>query len=85
MTSAFSWPNSIKCLPCFIPHSKAKFACYSRCFLTLNNFTKNVKLIMKKLPGFGTAHCNSGLNISAETVLLGMEAFLCPPFLVCRD
>ena len=21
-------------LPCFIPHSKAKFACYSRCFLT---------------------------------------------------
>ena len=31
MTSAFSWQNS---LPCFIPHSKAKFACYSRCFLT---------------------------------------------------
>ena len=24
------WP-----FPCFIPHSKAKFACYSRCFLTL--------------------------------------------------
>ena len=21
-------------LPCFIPYSKAKFACYSRCFLT---------------------------------------------------
>ena len=21
-------------LPCFIPHSKARFACYSRCFLT---------------------------------------------------
>ena len=21
-------------MPCFIPHSKAKFACYSRCFLT---------------------------------------------------
>ena len=29
MTSALSWP-----LPCFIPYSKAKFACYSRCFLT---------------------------------------------------
>ena len=34
MTSAFSWQNSVKSLPCFIPHSKAKFACYSRCFLT---------------------------------------------------
>ena len=33
MTSAFSWQNSIT-LPCFIPYSKAKFACYSRCFLT---------------------------------------------------
>ena len=27
MTSAFSWP-------CFILHSKAKFACYFRCFFT---------------------------------------------------
>ena len=33
MTSAFSWQNSIT-LPCFIPYSKAKFVCYSRCFLT---------------------------------------------------
>ena len=33
MTSAFSWQNSMS-LSCFIPHSKAKFACYSRCFLT---------------------------------------------------
>ena len=33
MTSAFSWQNSIKSLPCFIPYSKAKFACYSRCLL----------------------------------------------------
>ena len=33
MTSAFSWQNS-ESLPCFIPYSKAKFACYSRCFLT---------------------------------------------------
>ena len=32
MTSALSWQNSISL--CFIPHSKAKFACYSRCFLT---------------------------------------------------
>ena len=29
MTSAFCWS-----LPCFIPYSKAKFACYSRCFWT---------------------------------------------------
>ena len=29
MTSVFSWP-----LPCFILYVKAKFACYSRCFLT---------------------------------------------------
>ena len=34
MTSVFSWRNSIKSMSCFIPHSKAKFACYSRCFLT---------------------------------------------------
>ena len=35
MTSAFSWQNSISLCPaCFILHSKAKFACYSRCFLT---------------------------------------------------
>ena len=33
MTSAFSWQNS-EPLPCFILYSKAKFACYSRCFLT---------------------------------------------------
>ena len=33
MTSAFSWQNC-QSLPCFILHSKAKFACYSRCFLT---------------------------------------------------
>ena len=33
MTSAFSWQN-YQPLPCFIPYSKAKFACYSRCFLT---------------------------------------------------
>ena len=32
MTSALSWQNSISL--CFIPHSKAKFACYSGCFLT---------------------------------------------------
>ena len=30
MTSALSWQP----LPCFIPYSKVKFACYSRCFLT---------------------------------------------------
>ena len=30
MTSAFSWQNSIS----LCPASKAKFACYSRCFLT---------------------------------------------------
>ena len=34
MTSAFSWQNSYQSLPCFIPYSKAKFACYFRCFLT---------------------------------------------------
>ena len=33
MSSAFSWQNSIS-LYCFILYSKAKFACYSRCFLT---------------------------------------------------
>ena len=33
MTSAFSG-KTLLALPCFIPHSKAKFACYSRCFLT---------------------------------------------------
>ena len=33
MTSVFSWQNS-QLLPCFILYSKAKFACYSRCFLT---------------------------------------------------
>ena len=33
MTIVSSWQNS-KPLPCFIPYSKAKFACYSRCFLT---------------------------------------------------
>ena len=33
MTSVFSWQN-YQSLPCFILHSKAKFACYSRCFLT---------------------------------------------------
>ena len=33
MTNAFSRQNSIS-LPCFIPYSKAKFAVYSRCFLT---------------------------------------------------
>ena len=31
MTSMFLWQNSF---PCFILYSKAKFACYSRCFLT---------------------------------------------------
>lgn len=40
---------------------------------------------MNKLPGFGTDHCNSGLNIRTETVLLGTETLLCPPFLVCRE
>ena len=35
MTSAFSWQNTIIVfLPCFILYSKAKFTCYSRCFLT---------------------------------------------------
>ena len=34
MTSVFSWQNSITPAVCFIPYSKAKFACYSRCFLT---------------------------------------------------
>ena len=34
MTSVFSWQNSYYPLPCFILYSKAKFACYSRCFLT---------------------------------------------------
>lgn len=53
--------------------------------LNMNNFIKNVKLIMNKLPGFGTDHCNSGLNIRTETVLLGTETLLCPPFLVCRE
>ena len=33
MTTAFSWQNSI-IFPCFIPYFKAKFACYSRYFLT---------------------------------------------------
>ena len=33
MTSAFSWQNYCPALPCFILYSKAKFACYSRCFL----------------------------------------------------
>ena len=33
MTSAFSWQNS-QSLPCFVPYSKAKFTCYSTCFLT---------------------------------------------------
>ena len=32
MTSAFSWQNSVSL--CFILYSKAKFACYSGCFLT---------------------------------------------------
>ena len=30
----FSWKNSYYPLPCFILYSKAKFACYSRYFLT---------------------------------------------------
>ena len=34
MTSAFSWQNSVSLCPAFISYSKAKFACYSRCFLT---------------------------------------------------
>ena len=34
MTSAFSWQNSYQTLPYFILYSRAKFACYSRCFLT---------------------------------------------------
>ena len=32
-------------LPCFIPYPKAKFACYSRCFLTvaqIREFQKNI-------------------------------------------
>ena len=33
MTSAFSWQNC-QSLPCCIPYSKVKFACYSRYFLT---------------------------------------------------
>ena len=33
MIRAFSWQNYYF-LPRFIPHSKAKFACNSRCFLT---------------------------------------------------
>ena len=33
MASAFSWQNSISLCPASF-HSKAKFACYSRCFLT---------------------------------------------------
>ena len=33
MTSVFSCQNSIS-LSCFIPYSKAKLACYFRCFLT---------------------------------------------------
>ena len=35
MTSALSWQNSYQLLSCFILHSKVKFACYSRYFLTL--------------------------------------------------
>ena len=34
MTSAFILAKLYYPLPCFIPYSKAKFACYSRCFLT---------------------------------------------------
>ena len=34
MTSAFFWQNSYQPLSCFILYSKAKFACYSRCFWT---------------------------------------------------
>ena len=34
MTSVFSWQNSCQPLTCFILYSKAKCACYSRCFLT---------------------------------------------------
>ena len=33
MTSASSWQN-YESLPCFIAHSKAKYACYARYFLT---------------------------------------------------
>ena len=32
MASAFSWLN-YEPLPCFVLYSRAKFACYSRCFL----------------------------------------------------
>ena len=34
MTSAFSWQNSYYPLLCCILYSNAKFACYSKCFLT---------------------------------------------------
>ena len=33
MTSAFSWQNSMSLCPASFHYSKAKFACYPRCFL----------------------------------------------------
>ena len=52
-------------LPCFIPYSKAKFACYSRCFLT-SYFCIPVP-IMKRTSFLGvssTRSCRSSSNHS---------------------
>ena len=60
------WP-----LPCFILYSKAKFACYSRCFLTSYFFIQSP--IMKRTSSLSVTSrrsCRSSQNHSASSALL---------------
>ena len=77
MTSAFSWQNSYQSLPCFIPYSKAKFACYSRCFLT-STFAFQSPIMKRTFLGVSSKRSyRSSQNRSASSALLvGAQAWI---------
>ena len=67
ITSAFSWQNS---LTFFIPYSKTKFACYSRCF-----FQDWKRSVFIQIPKKGNAkecsnYCTIALISHASKVML---------------
>ena len=79
MTSAFSWQNSLSL--CFIPHSKAKFACYSRCFLTSYfcipvPYNENYIFLVSVLKGLAGLHRTIQLQL-LQHYWLGIDLDYC--------
>ena len=83
MTSEFSWQN-YQPLPCFILYSKAKLACYSRCFL--NSYfcipvPYNEKNIFFGVNSKGSCRSLQNCSTSASSVLAldkSMSLYKCP-------